>query len=486
KTPNRSTVTDEGFIQNWLILGPVLWENNGTRLMADQLNPQAKREARFPVQEIEQKTIQPEAGQYGTGLAKHLRWTLHSNQGQDRQIWFGNLLGDHQAVAYAYTRIRSDQDQNVTLQVSHDESVIIWLNEELVHLETEYIGFYPDRIDEVEVDLKEGWNTLLVKIGNRDHGWGFEARFAKKASLFSNQYVPLTDLVVSPQASEEKSGQPGLTRGTFSVPLKKGLNNMAIPVRPDQKMDSKTLAKKIGATLVIRLDPDTKEFVPFVLEHFESSNFQIDGGIGVIVNVKEDQVVSFSGTVWDNVSGGPSLIDDLPNDHHLINSIGKWAFSILVDSSVVRDSTTGQLDIMQMTNLRTQQMYSFRQQEQKGSLAVSAMVDSQQHPIIELDDRVEIRVGQYRWHYTITDTDLENAFAKVALSDDIAIPNHTRLLPNYPNPFNPETWIPFQLADDANVQLNIFEVGGNRVRSIDVGQTFAGSYVDRHRAIYWN
>ena len=485
KNPNRSTVTDEGFIQNWLILGPVLWENNGTRLMADQLSPRAKRESRFPVQEIEEKSIQPEAGQYGTGLAKHLRWTLHSNQGQNRQIWFGDLLGDHQAVAYAYTRIRSERDQTVTLQVSHDESIIIWLNEELVHLETDHIGFYPDRIDEVEVDLKEGWNTLLVKIGNRDHGWGFEARFAKKASLFSEEYTPLTDLIVSPQPAAE-SGQPGLTRGTFNVALKKGLNNMAIPVRPDQKMDSKALAKKIGATLVIRLDPDTKEFVPFVLEHFESSNFLIDGGIGVIVNVKEDQVVSFSGTVWDNVSGGPSLIGDLPNDHHLVNSIGKWAFSVLVDPSVVRGSTTGQSDVMQMTNLRTQQMYSLRQQEQKGSLAVSAMVDSKQRPIIELDDRVEIRVGQYRWHYTITDTDLENAFAKVALSDDIAIPNHTRLLPNYPNPFNPETWIPFQLTDDANVQLNIFEVGGNRVRSIDVGQTLAGSYVDRHRAIYWN
>ena len=245
-------------------------------------------------------------------MAKHLRWTLHSNQ--DQWIDFGNLLGNIEAVAYAYTRIHSDQDQAATLQTAHDDGVIVWLNDELVHLETEHKNY--DNMDAVEVDLKEGWNTLLIKIGNHSGSWGVEARFAKKASLFSNQYVPLTDLVVSPQASEEKSGQPGLTRGTFSVPLKKGLNNMAIPVRPDQKMDSKTLAKKIGATLVIRLDPDTKEFVPFVLEHFESSNFQIDGGIGVIVNVKEDQVVSFSGTVWDNVSGGPSLIDDLPNDYH--------------------------------------------------------------------------------------------------------------------------------------------------------------------------
>ena len=119
-------------------------------------------------------------------------------------------------------------------------------------------------------------------------------------------------------------------------------------------------------------------------------------------------------------------------------------------------------------------------------MQVSTAVDSQQRPIVEMDDRVEIQIGRYRWHYTITDSDLENAFAQVMLNDAIAIPNHTRLLPNYPNPFNPETWIPFQLADDANVQLNIFEVSGNHVRSIDLGLTLAGSYVDRHRAIYWN
>ena len=45
----------------------------------------------------------------------------------------------------------------------------------------------------------------------------------------------------------------------------------------------------------------------------------------------------------------------------------------------------------------------------------------------------------------------------------------TRLLPNYPNPFNPETWIPYQLAKAADVSVKIYDVGGRLVRTVSVG-----------------
>jgi hypothetical protein len=40
------------------------------------------------------------------------------------------------------------------------------------------------------------------------------------------------------------------------------------------------------------------------------------------------------------------------------------------------------------------------------------------------------------------------------------LPTHTQLLANYPNPFNPETWIPFELASDAEVTVTIYDVQG--------------------------
>lgn len=62
----------------------------------------------------------------------------------------------------------------------------------------------------------------------------------------------------------------------------------------------------------------------------------------------------------------------------------------------------------------------------------------------------------------------------------------TELLLNYPNPFNPETWIPFRLAEDADVMLNIYDVSGRVVRSLDIGHSKAGIYESRDKAIYWN
>jgi hypothetical protein len=62
----------------------------------------------------------------------------------------------------------------------------------------------------------------------------------------------------------------------------------------------------------------------------------------------------------------------------------------------------------------------------------------------------------------------------------------TKLLPNYPNPFNPETWIPYQLATDADVQVRIYDISGALVRQLGIGHQPAGSYVNRKHAAYWN
>jgi hypothetical protein len=62
----------------------------------------------------------------------------------------------------------------------------------------------------------------------------------------------------------------------------------------------------------------------------------------------------------------------------------------------------------------------------------------------------------------------------------------TALLPNFPNPFNPETWIPFQLAEDADVVIRIYDIDGRLVRELDVGKRTAGMYATREDAAYWD
>ncbi len=68
----------------------------------------------------------------------------------------------------------------------------------------------------------------------------------------------------------------------------------------------------------------------------------------------------------------------------------------------------------------------------------------------------------------------------------VLIPQETTLLPNYPNPFNPETWIPYRLAADAFVTLTIYDSSGQVVRTLDVGHRVAAFYENRSKAIYWD
>ena len=65
-------------------------------------------------------------------------------------------------------------------------------------------------------------------------------------------------------------------------------------------------------------------------------------------------------------------------------------------------------------------------------------------------------------------------------------PKETTLLPNYPNPFNPETWIPYRLARKAEVAITIYDTKGTLVRRLALGNQAAGYYAERGKAAYWD
>jgi len=65
-------------------------------------------------------------------------------------------------------------------------------------------------------------------------------------------------------------------------------------------------------------------------------------------------------------------------------------------------------------------------------------------------------------------------------------PKHTTLFQNFPNPFNPETWIPFELAQESEVILRIYNASGSLVREISLGRKPAGSYIQKSKAAYWD
>ena len=79
---------------------------------------------------------------------------------------------------------------------------------------------------------------------------------------------------------------------------------------------------------------------------------------------------------------------------------------------------------------------------------------------------------------------LEQILASLTLIEES--PKVTALLANYPNPFNPETWIPYQLAKPAEVSISIHSTDGKLVRTLELGQLPVGIYHNKFRAAYWD
>ena len=84
-----------------------------------------------------------------------------------------------------------------------------------------------------------------------------------------------------------------------------------------------------------------------------------------------------------------------------------------------------------------------------------------------------------------------NIPASVKSTDELALirlgeVKRTALLQNFPNPFNPETWIPYQLAESVAVSLDIYNVQGHHIRRIELGARSAGSYLTKETAAYWD
>ena len=122
-----------------------------------------------------------------------------------------------------------------------------------------------------------------------------------------------------------------------------------------------------------------------------------------------------------------------------------------------------------------------------GMLGNAAAAPSARLQALETFTAAEVK----QWLHDIRLLRLENPIAQrgiMMLEQLLAllIPEKTELLANYPNPFNPETWIPYRLAESAFVTLTIYDPSGHAVRTLDVGRQSASAYESRSKAIYWD
>ena len=92
--------------------------------------------------------------------------------------------------------------------------------------------------------------------------------------------------------------------------------------------------------------------------------------------------------------------------------------------------------------------------------------------------RGDIRLSRLRLNRDLVEPDFSYGF--------IIQPYEFRLFANFPNPFNPETWIPFELNAAADVVVDIYSMDGRRVRRLELGSLPMGEYADRNGAAYWD
>ncbi len=405
----------------------------------------------------------------------------------------GHNLSD--GVIYGTVFLYSPREQITNMFLGSDQEVKVWLNGEVIY-QRERIERGGDYTDFFPATLQRGKNVLFVAVGTRDGShsnafFGFEpgTEYAEATGigyLFSESSIHIGD--------------------TFTL-----------DVRAENVID---LA---GWQFDIAFNPALLEAVSvsegdFLKTDGGSTFFQrgkIDNTSGTITGLSTallaDRGVSGSGDIlhaeFKAKSNGSTEIalrkfqfgsidgEEIPAGPHEI------AFTVeerLATGDVNRDGVVTVLDLI----LVARQLGK--------SVPANSPVDINGDGVVNIFDLTLVaqgiggaaapsvaigRVDAATIEAWISDARLADdgsiAFAQgIAnlqnLLASLIVPKETALHANFPNPFNPETWIPYQLEAAAEVTLTIYDMNGGTVRRLEVGHRAAGMYRSRSRATYWD
>ena len=123
----------------------------------------------------------------------------------------------------------------------------------------------------------------------------------------------------------------------------------------------------------------------------------------------------------------------------------------------------------------------------------AAWADLNRNSVVEAGDKLEVALYDTRgailsgpFQRTVTTTDIRNAYLTLQLRVGDVQPKDTILAQNFPNPFNPETWMPYQLSKSTDVTIQIYALSGRLVRTLELGWKPTGAYMTRASAAYWD
>ena len=281
------------------------------------------------------------------------------------------------------------------------------------------------------------------------------------------------------------------TNGTSTITLTPGLNFVGLPLRDERinRVSDLFRLDGIGGNVSAIILNDGGEF-KVVGRAGDPGDIAITGGQAFILNARQTATVAISGEAWTNVSetaAAPSVtlkgikVEDTTPVLGLRGSVVDEEAGLKVDGFrvTVKNLSTGRA-VTGMT-------------KDEGARYRLTIVDIETARTATIGDILEILaqspqpfIGMEPLRYTVTAEDVKRSQIQLPKLVVYEIPAETELLRNYPNPFNPETWIPYHLANDGEVSLSIYDINGVLVRELDLGHQQVGYYTDRSRAAYWD
>ena len=287
------------------------------------------------------------------------------------------------------------------------------------------------------------------------------------------------------------SGNPLGTDGTSTIILNQGLNVVGLPLNDSRinRVSNLFTLDGIGGNVPVIILTDGGEFKA-VGRAGDPGDIEITGGQAFIMTASRAAMATISGDAWANGSGTsaapPVTLKGI--------KVGDTTPVLGLRGTVIDEGTGLNNAGFRVTvkNLSTgRAVVAITAPDEAGYR--STVVDIETGRAATVGDILEISaqspnpfVGVDPLRYTVTAEDVKQSLIQLPELVAYEIPAETQLLHNYPNPFNPETWIPYRLAEDAFVTLTIYDQSGQVVRTIEVGHQTAAVYENRSKAIYWD
>ena len=292
-------------------------------------------------------------------------------------------------------------------------------------------------------------------------------------------------------ASISLSGSPLGTNGSGTITINPGLNLVGLPLRDSRitRVSDLFALDGIGGNVPVIILTDGGEFKA-VGRADDPGDIPIVGGQAFILTAQRAETVALSGDGWTNISGTAAA----PSMALTGIEVGDITPVLGLRGAVVDEGTgVNQVGLrVTVKNLSTRRAVAAVTGPDEAGYRLT-VVDIETGRAATIGDTLEISaqspnpfIGVKPLRYTVTTEDVKQSLIQLPELVAYEIPAETELLHNYPNPFNPETWIPYRLAEDAFVTLTIYDQTGQVVRTIDVGHQIASVYESRSKAIYWD